>query len=98
MEYIVDTQITAANVNDLKRYTTEQLKAEIRRRIEAAKAERANIERCRNCAHMITKKEWWYTHTKCEVRTYMLRGKETMKCVKPCWKACDKYERKEESV
>lgn len=53
MEYIVDTQITAANVNDLKRYTTEQLKAEIRRRIEAAKAERANIERCRNCVHMV---------------------------------------------
>lgn len=63
MEYIVDTQITAANVNDLKRCTTEQLKAEIRRRIEAAKAERANIERCRDCVHMITEKEWWYAYT-----------------------------------
>lgn len=94
----IDAQVKDADANNLSTYTTEQLKAEIRRRIEAAKAEREKVARCRNCVHMVTEKKWWYENTKCKVHTYMRHGEETMKCVKPCWKACDKYKRKEELV
>lgn len=83
-------------MNELEKYTTEQLRAELRRRIEVAKAEREKVARCRNCAHMITTKIGWYSHTACEINIYMRCGKETPKCVKPGWKACEKYERKEE--
>lgn len=92
----IDVLVKDANVNNLRAYTTEQLKAEIRRRVEAAKAERANVARCRNCVHMVTEKKEWYEYTKCKVHTYMRRGEETMKCVNPCWKACYKYKRKED--
>ena len=36
---------------DLKDYSTEELKAELKRRIDLAKAEKAKIKRCRMCKH-----------------------------------------------
>lgn len=35
----------------LQNYTTEELKAELKRRSDLAKAEKAKIKRCRMCAH-----------------------------------------------
>lgn len=36
---------------ELKYYTTEELKAELKRRCDLAKTEKAKIKRCRMCAH-----------------------------------------------
>lgn len=35
----------------LKDYTTEELKAELKRRVEELKAEKAKVKRCRMCKH-----------------------------------------------
>ena len=35
----------------LQDYTTEELKAELKRRIDLAKAEKAKVKRCRMCKH-----------------------------------------------
>ena len=36
---------------ELKYYTTEELKAELKRRNDLAKAEKAKVKRCRMCKH-----------------------------------------------
>lgn len=36
---------------ELKDYTTEQLRAEIKRRSDELKAEKAKVKRCRMCKH-----------------------------------------------
>ena len=36
---------------ELKDYSTEELKAELKRRSELAKAEKAKVKRCRMCKH-----------------------------------------------
>ena len=36
---------------DLKDYSTEELKAELKRRSDLAKAEKAKVKRCRMCKH-----------------------------------------------
>lgn len=36
---------------ELKDYTTEELKAELKRRSEELKAEKAKVKRCRMCKH-----------------------------------------------
>lgn len=36
---------------ELKDYTTEELKAELKRRNDLAKAEKAKVKRCRMCKH-----------------------------------------------
>jgi hypothetical protein len=81
---------------ELKDYTTEQLKAELKRRVELAKAQKAEemetALRCRNCKHCAPHPQGWdFYH--CAVRTW---GKKIVRnyCVKPSQKACDKFERK----
>ena len=48
---------------ELKDYTTEQLKAELKRRAELAKSQKAeemkNYQRCRNCKQGNMKEEKW---------------------------------------
>lgn len=35
----------------LQEYTTEELRAELRRRVDLAKAEKAKVKRCKMCRH-----------------------------------------------
>ena len=78
---------------ELKDYTTEELKAELKRR-KAQKAETMeNALKCRNCKHCVHHPSP-YVHTRlCEARTW---GKTYPRhyCVKPYTKACDKFELK----
>lgn len=81
---------------ELKDYTTEELKAELKRRTELAKAQKAeemkNAVRCRNCKFFKPRTDvcnFYY----CEVRAW---GKHNWHySVKPSTKGCDKFERNE---
>lgn len=83
---------------ELKDYTTEQLKEELKRRVEEKRAQKAEemktALRCRNCKHCIPHPKGFHFYH-CAVRTW---GKNIVRnyCVKPSQKACDKFERKEE--
>lgn len=88
---------------ELKDYTTEQLKAELKRRAEIARAQKAEEMKtaliCRNCKYCVPnpKVPTWCkgAYRICEVRTW---GKKTQHnySVRNSHKACDKFERKEE--
>ncbi len=81
---------------ELKDYTTQELKEELKRRFELAKITKAeemkNAVRCRNCKFFKPRTDvcnFYY----CAVRTY---GKyDRHYSVKPHTKGCDKFERKE---
>lgn len=77
---------------NLADYTTEELKAELKRRADFKKLEKKNEKRCRNCVHMIKHPNFdkmWL----CSARTW---GKyDRPYCIKPHFKACDKYKQKE---
>lgn len=81
---------------ELKDYTTEELKAEIKRRAELAKAQKEEemkvALRCRNCKYCIPSPLWAMQH-KCAIRTW---GKKHPRhyVVTPSTKACNKFERK----
>lgn len=83
---------------ELKDYTEEQLKAELKRRVELRKAQKAEemktAKRCRNCKHCVSNSNWRRTYM-CMIRTW---GKNhprnyNVALSKP---ACDKFERKED--
>lgn len=87
---------------ELKDYTTEQLKAELKRRVELAKAQKAEemktAKRCRNCKHCMPNPNvpsWCRgNYCICNVRTW---GKDQRHyAIKSSNKACDKFKRKEE--
>lgn len=85
---------------ELKDYTTEQLKAELKRRVELAKAQKAEemktAKRCRNCKHCQAHKvSNWTMGYNCMARTW---GKKRPRhyTVSLSTKACDKFEREEE--
>ena len=81
---------------ELKDYSTEELKAELKRRAELAKAQKAEemrtAKRCRNCKHCTPHTQGWNFYH-CSVRTW---GKKIVRnyCVNPSQKACDKFENK----
>lgn len=77
---------------ELKRYTIEELRAEIKRRNELAKEAKKQEPRCRNCKHLTNNPKWTGMYL-CGVRTW---GKTYTRhyCVKLCTKACDKFESK----
>jgi hypothetical protein len=83
---------------ELKDYTTEELKAELKRRAELAKAQRAEemktAMRCRNCKHCAPNPRLNYQKI-CLARTW---GKKYPRnyTVSPSKQACEKFERKEE--
>lgn len=83
---------------ELKDYTTEELKAELKRRTEIAKAQKAEemktALRCRNCKHCVPAPKWDRLYI-CKARTW---GKKYPRnyTVTPSTKACEKFERKEE--
>lgn len=82
---------------ELKDYTTEELRAEIKRRAELARQQKAEemktALRCRNCKHFFTQGKWTGVD-KCMARTW---GKKYTRhyVVRPSTKACDKFEKKE---
>ena len=63
-------------IMELKDYTTEELKAELKRRVEVRKAQKAEeiktAKRCRNCKHCSSNPSWDRTYL-CMARTW---GKE----------------------
>ena len=77
---------------ELKDYTTEQLRAELKRRSEQKKKDDQKKLRCRNCVHCITHKSVPNFYI-CEARTW---GKAYVRnyCVKSHTAACDKFENK----
>lgn len=54
-------------MKDLEKYTTEELKAEIKRRSDLAKIQAGNIMRCRHCKHFLDK---GYGVYRCGIRTW----------------------------
>lgn len=82
-------------MKELEKYTTEQLKAELKRRAEKARTEREKVARCRNCVNMVVEMvSGVIPFTKCKVNTYKLHGKDVFKVVEPSNRACKKYEKK----
>ena len=81
---------------ELKDYTTEQLKAELKRRVEEKKAQKAEemktALRCRNCKHCVPNPNWGMQYL-CMARTW---GKKYPRhyTVSLSKKACEKFERK----
>ena len=85
---------------ELKDYTTEELKAELKRRVEEKKAQKAeemkNALRCRNCRYCLKYPiSKWSNAYKCMERTW---GKKYPRnyCVSLSKKACELFERKTE--
>lgn len=82
---------------ELKDYTTEELKAELKRRLEIAKIQKVEemktALRCRNCKHCIPHSQG-YDFYYCAIRAW---GKKISHnyYVKPSQKACELFERKE---
>lgn len=83
---------------ELKDYSTEQLKTELKRRCEERKALKAEemktAKRCRNCKHSQAHKiSNWTMGYNCMARTW---GKKYPRhyTVSPSTKACELFERK----
>lgn len=77
---------------ELKDYTTEELRAEIKRRNELAKEAKLQEPRCRNCKYIINTPTWTKLYV-CGVRTYGKTYKANYRVY--LWtKACDKYKKK----
>lgn len=85
---------------ELKDYTEEQLRAELKRRYDERQKERESIKRCRHCEYMQRFKE--YDLYNCRVRTFTRRNRYDKNnpivvhySVKKSDKACDKFKQKE---
>ena len=86
---------------ELKDYTTEELKAELKRRVELAKAQKAEemktALRCRNCKYCIPNPNvpsWCRgDYCICNVRTWG-KNKQRHYVIRPFTRACDKFENK----
>ena len=82
---------------ELKDYTTEELKEELKRRNKLAKeqkeAEKASALCCRNCKHCKQNPQFKGFYS-CAIRTYG-KNKVYHYSVKPWTKACNEFERKE---
>lgn len=86
---------------ELKDYSTEELKAELKRRVELAKAQKAEemrtAKRYRNCKHCMPNPNvpsWCRgNYCICNVRTW---GKKNIRhyATNPSQNACDKFENK----
>lgn len=77
---------------ELKDYTTEELRAEIKRRNDLAKEAKLQEPRCRNCKHLTNHPHFIKMYF-CAVRTWGKTYKRNY-CVKLWTKACDKFESK----
>ena len=84
---------------ELSEYTIEELKAEIKRRSEAKKAEKEAVNRCKNCKFRYneTWPDGWFRISRCSKRSYFSKkqNREINYAVNLSQRACDKYERQE---
>lgn len=85
---------------ELKDYTEEQLRAELKRRYDERQKERESIRRCRHCEYMQRFKD--YDIYNCRVRTFTRKNRYDKNnpivvhySVKKSDKACDKFKQKE---
>lgn len=79
---------------ELNEYTTEELRAELRRRYAEKKAADALKPRCRNCANVILDGPYLGLWGRCRVRTYVRKGRTYNYCVSPSGH-CEKFKTKE---
>ena len=81
----------------LKDYTTEELKAELKRRVEAERARKAEemktALRCRNCKHCALNPNWTLSYL-CMARTWGVKHPRHY-TVNLSSKACELFERKD---
>ena len=77
---------------DLKDYTTEELRNELKRRAAIRREEDSKKPRCRNCKYFIQHPKFEYFHN-CAIRTFIRRGVEIHYSVKSS-NTCDKFEHK----
>ena len=85
---------------ELKDYTEEQLRAELKRRYEERQKERESIKRCHHCEYMQRFKD--YDLYNCRVRTFTRKNRFDRNnpivvhySVNKSDKACDKFKQKE---
>ncbi len=85
---------------ELKDYTEEQLRAELKRRYDERQKERESIKRCRHCEYMQRFND--YDLYNCRVRTFTRKNRYDKNnpivvhySVKKSDKACDKFKQKE---
>ena len=88
---------------ELKDYTEEQLRAELKRRYDERQKERESIKRCRHCEYMQRFKD--YDLYNCRVRTFTRKNLYDKNnpivvhySVKKSDKACDKFKQKENQI
>lgn len=86
----------------LQDYTTEELKAELKRRIDLAKAEKAEVKRCRMCKHWGEINYFGESHNngilygfnRC-CKFFKHKTGKYYKCHSPYQLACEHFEEKE---
>ena len=86
---------------ELKDYSTEELKAELKRRSDLAKAEKAKVKRCRMCKHWGAMTYCGNTDNKavfginkcCKFVKY--KSWKYYKALSPYQRACEHFEEKE---
>ena len=88
----------------LQDYTTEQLRAELKRRSDLAKAEKAKVKRCRMCKHwgkitywgeyLSSEKYEWIRRLDCSKYCIFFKTKngKYYRCHAPSQLACEHFE------
>lgn len=88
----------------LQDYTTEELKAELKRRADLAKAEKAKVKRCKMCKHwgkitylgeeLSIEKYEWLKRLNCSKYCIFSKTKngKTYRCHSPYQRACEHFE------
>ena len=85
----------------LQDYTTEELRAELKRRSDLAKAEKAKVKRCRMCKHwgedLSSEKYEWFKRVNCSKCCIFFKTKngKNYRCHSPYQLACEHFEEKE---
>lgn len=79
---------------ELKDYTTEELKAELKRRAEEKRKEDAEKPKCKNCKHCMSDPRF-HMFFRCSVNTYKQKGHVQGYCIRPS-DHCDKFEKGDE--
>lgn len=86
---------------ELKDYSTEELRAELKRRSDLAKTEKAKVKRCRMCKHWGGITYWGNTNNisvfginRC-CKFFKTKTGTYYKCHRPYQLACEHFEEKE---
>ena len=86
---------------ELKDYTTEELRAELKKRSDEEKAKKASILRCRMCKHWGKVNYWgdYVGHSNGDSRPckfWKTKNRKYHRCHKASELACEHFEREEE--